>query len=223
MGLFAVQKKIGLNKSCIIGLYNYYIGEFEMMDAVEKGISIRKSVLNSIIEELQSYIYTVCVMLQETLNQGGKVVLFGVGKDLSIAKYFANELTTKFADSKSRFPAVVLNPDLVTMDTFGMDEVFEREMGAVAISKDMLIGIAIDGQNKACLRTLSLGKNLGCRVIGFSGKDDDIMSEFCDVNIALPSDNQDIAREMAILVGGVVFSSVKTFLMAEMENYCESN
>ncbi len=202
---------VDLNKNSIIRLYDYYIGEFEMMDAVETEVNIRKSVLDNIIEELQSYIYTVCVMLQETLDQGGKVILFGVGRDLDVARYFANELTTKFANSRSRFPAIVLDQDLVVMDTFGLDEVLERELGAIAISKDMLIGIAMDGQNKACLRALSLGKNLGCRVIGFSGIDGDVISEFCDINIALPSENQDIAREMAVLVGGVILSSLKTF------------
>jgi D-sedoheptulose 7-phosphate isomerase len=188
-----------------------------MLEIVEKELKIRQNILNEVCETLQSYIYTVSIMIGETFKQGGKIVLFGDGRDGEIARYFSDELNEKLVGDDVILPAVVLDCALVDMDIFGSDKVFEKKLGAVAISKDMLIGVSLCGHDKGVLRALSLGKNLGCRVVGFSGSDGEIMSEFCDINIEIPSENPSLSREMMFLLAGVITDVVKAGI-EEKEN-----
>jgi len=170
---------------------------------IEKEISIRQKILEEIYDTLQSYIYTVSVMMDETIDNGGSVFLFGNGKNIPNIQNFTLDINSKKGAS-----AISLCKDIVVVtdiaNNFGVDRIFDKQIESRAKEGDLLMGFSASGNSKNVLRALSLGRHLGCRTVGFSGGDGGVMDEFCDINIVIPSDDITKIYEMHQMIGDIV-------------------
>ncbi len=85
---------------------------------------------------------------------------------------------------------------------YGYAKVFDRQVEALANKGDLLIGIPpLD-----IISAFNTVKALGCGTLGFSGHDGGKMSELCDVNLVVPSDDTPRIQEMHILFGHTLLS-----------------
>ena len=84
---------------------------------------------------------------------------------------------------------------------FGFENVFLRQIEALANEGDVVIGISTGGTSKNVINATKLANETGCKIVGFSGKDGGMMNEICDVNIVVPSDQTPRIQEMHILIG----------------------
>ena len=60
------------------------------------------------------------------------------------------------------------------------------------------------GPPQVCSDGVTIDKEIGCKVIGFSGKDGGEMNVLCDVNLAVPSEDTPRIQEMHILIGHTI-------------------
>ncbi|MCF6172669.1 MAG: SIS domain-containing protein, partial [Campylobacteraceae bacterium] len=90
-------------------------------------------------------------------------------------------------------------------NNFGIDRIFDKQIELRVKPEDVLIGFSTSGNSKNVLRALSLGRNLGCKTIGFSSGDGGAMDEFCDLNLVVPSDDADIIQEIHLVIGNIIF------------------
>ncbi|HIO90716.1 MAG TPA: SIS domain-containing protein, partial [Campylobacterales bacterium] len=97
---------------------------------------------------------------------------------------------------------------------FGYDEVFRRQVEALASEGDVVLGISTSGNSENVIRALKEAKAMGCKTIGFSGRDGGGMNDVCDINIVVPSDNTPRIQEMHILIGHIICQGVDN----EIEN-----
>ncbi len=175
-----------------------------MLSKIEKEISVRQKILEEIYDTMQSYIYTASVILDETLSKGGSIFLFGNGKNILNIQNFTLELNTQ-----KSLRAISLCEDIISAtsiaNNFGIDRIFDKQIEFRAKEGDLLIGFSASGNSKNILRALSLGRNLGCKTIGFSGHDGGYMDEFCDLNIVVPSENPSQIYEMHLIIGNIIF------------------
>lgn len=81
-------------------------------------------------------------------------------------------------------------------------------MEALANEGDLLMGISTSGNSKNVLRALSLGRNMGCKTIGFSGRGGGAMEDFCDVSLVVPSDDTPRIQEMHIMIGHIICQAI---------------
>ena len=91
---------------------------------------------------------------------------------------------------------------------YGYDRVFDRQVEALANQGDLLIGISTSGNSGNVINALALGKELGCRTLGFSGKDGGKMNDLCDLNLVVPSGDTPRIQEMHILIGHTLCQAV---------------
>jgi len=168
------------------------------------------------LDELQSYIYTACILSTECLKNGGKILLFGNGGSAADAQHIAAELTGRYKTERRGLPAIALTTDTSALtaigNDYGYDMVFERQVEALANKEDLLIGISTSGNSKNVLKALRLGKDMGCKTIGFSGKDGGEMGEVCNLNIVVPSSDTPRIQEMHIMIGHIICQSIDDLL-----------
>jgi len=183
-----------------------------MISMIEKELNAHKETIEKTIEELQNHIYTACIIVTETIKNGGKVLLCGNGGSAADAQHIAAELSGRYKKERRGLPGISLTTDTSVLtavgNDYGYDRVFDRQVDALAREGDLIIGISTSGNSKNVLRALSLGRNMGCKTIGFSGRDGGAMDEFCDINIVVPSDDTPRIQEMHIMIGHIMCQAV---------------
>ena len=144
----------------------------------------------------------------KTLKAGNKILLFGNGGSAADAQHIAAELTGRYKSERRGLPAIALTTDTSALtaigNDYGYDRVFDRQVEALANKGDLLLGISTSGNSKNVINALKLGQELGCKTIGFSGKDGGNMYSICDLNLVVPSDNTPRIQEMHILFGHII-------------------
>ena len=74
----------------------------------------------------------------------------------------------------------------------------------MANSDDVVIGISTSGSSTNVINGLTIAREIGCKVIGFSGKNCGEMNVLCDVNLAVPAEDTPRIQEMHILIGHII-------------------
>lgn len=174
--------------------------------------------INLIRDELQTHIDTVNKMnemefaiaeagklIVETLKAGNKILLFGNGGSAGDAQHIAAELTGRYKKERRGLPGIALTTDTSALtaigNDYGYDRVFDRQVEALADEGDLLVGISTSGNSANVISAINLGKDLGCKTIGLSGKGGGKMVGICDVDLIVPSDNTPRIQEMHIFIG----------------------
>jgi len=169
-----------------------------------------QEVLLKTIEELQSHIYTACIIVTEALKNGNKILLCGNGGSAADAQHIAAEMI----GGRGVQSAIALTTDTSVLtalgNDYGFDRIFDKQVEALAREGDVLIGISTSGYSKNVVRALSLARTMGCRTIGLSGRDGGVMSEFCDINIIVPSDETPRIQEMHSMIGHILCQGIIT-------------
>ena len=87
----------------------------------------------------------------ETIDKGGKIVLFGNGGSDADAQHLAKELTVRYVNNRAPIPAIALSTDTSSLtaigNDFGFDDVFARQVDALVKKEDMVIGISTSGNS----------------------------------------------------------------------------
>lgn len=183
-----------------------------MMGMIDNEMRLHLETIQKSMDEIQSYIYTACVIITDTLARGNKVLLCGNGGSAADAQHIAAELTGRYKTERRGLPGIALTTDTSALtaigNDYGYERVFDRQVEALAREGDLLIGISTSGNSKNVNNALKVAKELGCRTIGFSGRDGGKMSNLCDVNIIVPSDNTPRIQEMHILIGHIMCQAI---------------
>jgi len=187
-----------------------------MMEMISNEIKEHIDTANKTLEGMQSYIYTACIVAVECIKNDKKILIFGNGGSAADAQHIAAELTGRYKTERRGLPAIALTTDTSALtaigNDFGYSNIFQRQVEALANEGDLLIGISTSGNSENVLKALSLGRKLGCRTVGLSGKGGGKMDEVCDINITIPSDNTPRIQEMHILIGHIICQTIDELL-----------
>jgi len=142
------------------------------------------------------------------LKNNNKILLCGNGGSAADAQHIAAELTGRYKTNRVALPAIALTTDTSALtaisNDFGYEQVFARQVEALANSGDILIGISTSGNSSNIIEAFKTAKKHGCLCIGLSGNDGGEMNELCDINIVVPSNNTPRIQEMHILIGHIL-------------------
>ena len=142
------------------------------------------------------------------LKKGGKILIAGNGGSAADAQHIAAELVGRYKNQRKGLSAIALTTDTSALTSiandFGYDNVFERQVEALARDGDVLIGISTGGTSSNIINAIEVANSLGCHTIGFSGRDGGKFNELCDLNIIVNSDITARIQEMHILIGHII-------------------
>jgi len=157
------------------------------------------------IHEITDVVAIAAELCIDSLQNGGKILIFGNGGSAADAQHIAAELTGRYKVERKGLAAIALTTDTSALtaigNDYGYDRVFDRQVEALASNADVAIGISTSGSSANVINALNLAKDLGCKTIGFSGRDGGEMNALCDINLVVPSSDTPRIQEMHIVIG----------------------
>jgi D-sedoheptulose 7-phosphate isomerase len=136
-------------------------------------------------------------MICETLASGKKILICGNGGSAADAQHIAAELVGRYEQERRAWPAIALTTDTSALtalsNDYGYEEVFSRQVEALATENDLLIAISTSGQSPNVIRAALKARELGCRVIALTGASAGQLSSLSDLTLSVPSSRNSIS------------------------------
>ena len=191
--------------------------ERRVAELIEASIATKQSLLSS--PDLVVTVATVSEILVNALKQGNKLLLFGNGGSAADAQHIAAELVGRFAFDRPALPALALsvNSSCVTAigNDYGFDQVFSRQIEALARSGDVAVGISTSGNSANVLRAMSTAKKIGLKTIALTGRSGGSLKNAVDYCICAPSSETPQIQECHILIGHIISELVEREIFHE--------
>jgi D-sedoheptulose 7-phosphate isomerase len=138
------------------------------------------------------------------LRAGGKLIAFGNGGSASDAQHMVAELVGRYAVQRQALAAIALTTNSSSLtaiaNDFGFEEVFARQLEALAKPQDVILAISTSGNSPNVLRALEIAKALGLKKIGLTGNDGGKLRDVVDICIVVPSSSTPRIQEAHSLV-----------------------
>ena len=143
-----------------------------------------------------------------SLQNNGKIIIFGNGGSAADAQHIAAELVGRYKLERKGLAAIALTTDSSVLTSigndYGFDRIFDRQIEALANKNDIIIGISTSGDSPNVISGLRVASDLNCKTIGLSGKGGGQMNKFCDINIVVQSSDTPRIQEMHIFIGHTI-------------------
>ena len=163
------------------------------------------SAVESVVESKLSEIRETAELIWQTLNSGHKILICGNGGSAADAQHIAAELVGRYEQQRRPFPAIALTTDTSALtalsNDYGYEDVFARQVRALATRGDLLIAISTSGKSENVLRAATAGSELDCRTIALTGGAGEPLASACDLKIVVPSNRTSRVQEVHILIG----------------------
>jgi D-sedoheptulose 7-phosphate isomerase len=150
------------------------------------------------------------------LRAGGTLFFAGNGGSAADAQHIAAEYVVRYGHNRRPLPAVALTTDtsLLTAcaNDLGYDEVFARQVEALARSGDVLVLHSTSGESPNTLRAAQAAKVKGVKVVALLGKGGGALSSLADCALIVPSDETSHIQELHLAVEHIVCAMVENAL-----------
>lgn len=142
------------------------------------------------------------------LRNGNKILLCGNGGSAADSQHIAAEFVGRFVKERCGLPSIALTTDTSILtavgNDYGYDEVFRRQVEALGISGDVIIGISTSGNSTNVVKAFEEAKKQEMYVLAFTGEKESKMSKIADVTLQVPSPVTARVQECHILAGHLI-------------------
>jgi len=155
-------------------------------------------------------------MICAALNQGHKILLCGNGGSAADAQHIAAELVGRYELERRAWPSIALTTDTSALtalsNDFGYEEVFARQVQALAVEGDVLIALSTSGASPNVIKAAEAARTLNCRTIALTGGTGEPLASLCDISVSVPSQRTSRIQEAHITIGHLWCEMVDTHL-----------
>lgn len=171
------------------------------------------------IEESPRVLGEVACVILRALRQGRKVLFCGNGGSAADAQHVAGELMGRFLVDREPWPAIALTTDTSILTAVGNDwtfeDVFARQVRALARPGDVVVGISTSGKSPNILRALDAARDKGAIRVGFTGSRGAVLAEHTDVCFLAPAQATPRIQELHILAWHSICEIVEAALTGD--------
>jgi len=144
-------------------------------------------------------------MICAALDQGHKVLLCGNGGSAADAQHIAAELVGRYELQRRAWPSIALTTDTSVLtalsNDFGYEEVFVRQVQALARDGDVLVALSTSGASANVIKAAEAARKLSCRTIALTGGTGEPLASVCDISVTVPSQRTSRIQEAHIIIG----------------------
>lgn len=156
-----------------------------------------------------------------TLRAGGKLLLFGNGGSAADAQHIAAEFVGRFQRERPALAALALTTDTSALtaigNDYGYDEVFTRQVRALARAGDTALAFSTSGRSANVLRGVAACREIGVHTIGLTGGDGGELAGSVDISLRVSASRLSARiQETHILIGHVLCDLVDRQLAGEL-------
>ncbi|MBF0614564.1 MAG: SIS domain-containing protein [Magnetococcales bacterium] len=149
------------------------------------------------------------------LQRGGKIVLAGNGGSFADAQHLSAEFTARLCYDRAPLPALALGTNSSSMTAIGndyhYDQIFAREVRALAQPADLFIPITTSGNSPNILAAVEVAREMGVTCFGLTGQGGGDLAKMCNC-VRVPSAVTARIQECHILIGHIVCEWVEQSL-----------
>lgn len=189
-----------------------------MVNEITRQMKAHVDVVNMVAEKLADPIADCARMLIDTLRSGHKLLIMGNGGSAADAQHFAAEMVGRFLLERKALAAIALTTDTSILtavgNDYGFDDIFKRQVEALANPGDILIGISTSGHSANVSQALAAGKTLGAKTIGLLGRDGGEIGPLVDLALTIPSHETPRIQEAQLVVIHILCDLVEKTLFA---------
>ena len=160
---------------------------------------------NRLLEECLPSLTAAANALIGAYRSGRKAFFFGNGGSAADAQHLAAEFVGRYLRERNPMPALALNVNSSVITAIGNDygynEVFARQLQALANPGDVAVAISTSGNSANVVEAVKCARRLGVFTIGLTGMSGGLLRGLVDVLIAIPSHETPRIQECHILVG----------------------
>jgi len=165
-------------------------GDDMMRKPIENYLEKHQQAIALVREQLVPQITACAVLVAEALQQGNKLLVMGNGGSAADAQHFAAELVGRFLRERRGLPAIALTTDTSILtavgNDYGFDQIFCRQIEALARPGDVVLGISTSGNSRNVLEAITRAEGLGCKTVGLLGQDGGVLGEAVSLAITVP-------------------------------------
>ena len=155
-------------------------------------------------------------MVQDTVHGGGTLFFCGNGGSAADAQHMATEYVVRYMRNRRAYPAIALTTDtsLLTAagNDIGFDQVFARQVEALARPGDLLIIHTTSGNSPNLLRAAEAARAKGVPVLAMSARDGGRLRALATHNVIIPTERTDRAQELQLCIQHVICDAVEQAL-----------
>ena len=166
--------------------------------------------------ELEADMARALAMVQATVRTGGTLFFCGNGGSAADAQHMATEYVVRYMRNRRAYPALALTTDtsLLTAagNDIGFENVFSRQVEALAKKGDLLIIHSTSGNSPNVLRAAEAAHAKGVQVLAFSARDGGALRALADHSVGVPTDRTDRAQELHLCIEHIICDIVEQSL-----------
>ncbi|EMY69502.1 SIS domain-containing protein [Leptospira vanthielii] len=177
---------------------------------VQSSIDVKKAIYQS--DSILKQIAELADLCLQSLKSGGKVIFAGNGGSFADSQHLAAEFISRLRFDRDPLSAVALgtNSSSTTAigNDYGYDQVFVRELKAIAQPNDVYIPITTSGNSANILATIDTAKSKNLKIVGLTGETGGKLKELVEC-ICVPSKRTERIQESHIMIGHIVCGLVE--------------
>jgi len=177
---------------------------------IQASIDVKVTLLGE--DALMQQVFELAEKCTAALRAGGKIIFCGNGGSFADAQHLSAELTSRFLFDRPGLASIALGTNSSAMtaigNDYGYENVFAREIQAIATPADVLIAITTSGNSGNILKALQVAKENDIPTVVLTGAG---MGQLPKDVQALHMPSSDTARiqECHILIGHIICGLVE--------------
>ena len=152
-------------------------------------------------------------LVRDTVRAGGTLFFCGNGGSAADAQHLATEYVVRYMKNRRAYPAVALTTDtsLLTAaaNDLGFEEVFARQVEALAKPGDLLIIHSTSGNSPNVLRAAEVARGKRVKVLAFTARDGGELKSLSDHILIVPTDRTDRAQEIHLCMEHAICEAIE--------------
>ncbi|TGL10763.1 D-sedoheptulose-7-phosphate isomerase [Leptospira meyeri] len=177
---------------------------------IQSSIDVKKEIFRS--ESILKQIETLANFCLQSLKSDGKIIFAGNGGSFADSQHLAAEFISRLQFDRAPLASVALgtNSSSTTAigNDYGYDQIFVRELKAIARSGDIYIPITTSGNSQNILATIETAKSLKLHVVGLTGESGGKLKDLVEC-IRIPSNRTERIQESHIMIGHIICGLVE--------------
>jgi len=130
-------------------------------------------------------------MILESLEKGGKIIIFGNGGSAADAQHMSAEFISRYILERKGIASIALTTDSSILTSIGNDykfeDIFSRQCEALVNENDVIIAISTSGNSPNVVKGVKTSIKKGGNIIALTGKDGGKLKNLCKILLNIPS------------------------------------
>ncbi len=184
-----------------------------MSDELRREMEATAELLKRFAAEKAGEVEQVAEVIGKALEKGGTLFFAGNGGSASQAQHAAAEIVGRFEVERPGYRALALTTDTSVLTSvandYGYDEVFRRQLEALAEPGDVLVALSTSGNSPNIIKALELARKMKLLTVALTGAGGGKIAQMPDYLIEVPDDSTWRVQEIHLSILHMICAQIE--------------